>query len=471
MTTFLLLANLALAAPQSATVAAGADATAVAWIVEGADGVRVAACADDGVAPDAAVDGRWSCPALPLTAGDRVGFVRNGRVVDAGDWTGSGPCFATLAGGKVTLATSGAEQAPVSGARSRGAQSLVVVRVRGLGEDAPSPMVRLQGASGSVQLACRDDGGFPDVERNDGQPGCVGAFAEPTARVALDNAAELGSVTWAGPGGLRYLTVDVAQRSLTTGSFALRLRPPAKDLDIPIPEPVVVEQAPPAPVQVDAVPPPAPAPAPAPRPDPSASSGPPGGRPDPLRPDAPASAQGWRWPSLAVSAALGALLAWGAARVPRRLPHGVAALPRPAALPGWPALEGAQAARVKDVADGARSALAALTRTHRVLLVRDSAEDAPAPHGHATFVATDRDRVVLEDAARALARADGAPLVVLVVGADTVTDAGGVAGDPLAQLANGLPSGVPLLAVVGPDARCGLPCTDVDLAPSAVVTP
>lgn len=448
MTTFLLLTKLALAAPQPATVAAGADATAVAWIVEGGDGVRVAACADDGVAPDAAADGIWACPPIPLTAGDRVGFVRNGRVVDAGDWTGTGPCFATLAGGKVTLAASGAEQTPLSGATPHGGQNLVVVRVRGLGAEAPSPMVRLQGASGSVQLSCRDDGGFPDVERNDGQPGCVGAFAEPTARVALDNAAELGNVTWTGTDALRYLTIDAAQNALSTGMFPLRLRPPAKELDIPIPEPVVVAPAP------GSVPP-----------------APPSGRPDPLRPDAPASAEGWRWPSLAVSAALGALLAWGAARVPRRLPHGVASLPRPTALPGWPALEGAQAVRVVDVAVAAQVALASLARTHRVLLVRGSGEDAPAPHGHATFVATDRDRVVLEDAARALARADGAPLVVLVIGADAVTDAGGVAGDPLVQLANGLPTGVPLLAVIGPDARCGLPCTDVDLAPAAVVAP
>ena len=448
MTTFLLLTKLARAAPQPAIVAAGADATAVAWIVEGADGVRVAACVDDGVAPDAAVDGLWACPSLPLTAGDRVGFVRNGRVVDAGDWTGNGPCFATLVGGKVTLATSGAEQAPVSGATSHGALNVVVVRVRGLGADAPSPMVRLQGAAGSMQLSCRDDGGFPDVERNDGQPGCVGAFAEPTARVALDNAAELGNVTWTGTDALRYLTIDVAQNALNTGAFPLRLRPPAKELDIPIPEPVVVAPAP------GNVPP-----------------APPSGRPDPLRPDAPASAEGWRWPSLAVSAALGALLAWGAARVPRRLPHGVASLPRPAALPGWPALEGAQAVRVVDVTAAAHAALTSLARTHRVLLVRGPGEQTSAPHGYATFVATDRDRVVLADAARVLAGGAGAPLAVLVVGADAVTDAGGVAGDPLVQLASGLPSGVPLLAVIGPDARCGLACADVVLAPLAVVAP
>jgi hypothetical protein len=94
--------------------------------------------------------------------------------------------------------------------------------------------------------------------------------------------------------------------------------------------------------------------------------------------------------------------------------------------------------RAPDPDAAAAQSLAALVRTHRVLFVPRPGTPVPSVAGHAVYACEGSDRLVIEDAARALAAQDGAPLAVLVVGSSTVQDPGGVAGHPLVLLADGI---------------------------------
>lgn len=438
----LLLAWVAIAAAAPVWVAPGDMASSVIVLVDAADGVRAAACAD-GAAPDRGpADGRWACGDLRARSGDRVGLLLEGGLTDAGTWSGGEALVVDASGARTVLAgrTDALPAAAPSATGRREPRGAVVVRVEGVPSGAAPPLVRLMGGARAVELGCGDDGTFPDTVVNDGSLGCVGVFDGSDADVRLD-AREVGHATWSDHGALRFLRVDATTGRVDTAPFALRVGPgPTADAPSAADAPAPSNPGP------DAPPPGPDGPRPSPSPEPS------------LRPDAPPDASGGRWPAIAVGLVLGAAGAAWLARPPRGLPPGVELLPSAPLFDGGPVAGGPPAGiRAEAPQRVAAQLLPLLARTHRVLFVAPTETQVTPVLAHPVYRIAETDRIAVEDAARALARRPGAPLAVLVVGAGTVTDRGGVAGAPLALLSDGIGDRAWLVVVAEPDADLPMP--------------
>lgn len=436
----------AAAAPLPVKVAGVGDARALQVLLQaqGADPLLLD-CNDAARAPDPAADGVWSCAPAELASGTwAVSVLRDGVLLDAGLVTATGGPDVTglwiaVDGRRAAVSTAGSGPAGAP-TEARGPGAVLVVQVTGY----PLPGAPVV-AVGPAQLACRDDGQFPDAAMNDQTPTCAGAVGPgPLPLVLQTNAGErldLGTLP-AADGPIRHATVAYPTRAVSTAPFALAWpAPPA--------EAALARAAEPPPVEADAPPTEAEA---APR---DAAAGSAAAR----RPAMGATGPGlgiWPWLALAV----GAVGGWGAAQLRRRPlpePAGLVRQPGPPLFPGGPSTaERRVALRSDDLAATTRALVAALAGGHRVVLIAPPGlEPAPVP-GPGLWTASTHDADVLAEGLGALARTPGAPLAVVIAGLGTVEDRGSVAGDPLATVADALgPSG--FLALVLPGESGGPP--------------
>jgi len=139
--------------------------------------------------------------------------------------------------------------------------------------------------------------------------------------------------------------------------------------------------------------------------------------------------------ALAVAFLLG--VGWNRGR--RRVPRGLEQMPAmglgadgptPTDGPAWVSMPSA----CSDLA----SVVNRFAVRYRTVLVADASEVGFSTSGHPSFVANSPDRLEVERMARALSRTDGAPVVVLVCCASTLTDPGAIQPPPVVALADGL---------------------------------
>lgn len=474
MSLWILLSSAVLAAPPTARVSGAGGARAVAVLFERGETVYGVGCNDAGVAPDVSPDGIHTCGPIPVSTGEaRIGVLRDGRLVDLGASTiGGDGVIVRLDGGAAVLAGDASElPAPRAGA-PQPAVTTAFVRVRGAPEG-QAPVLRLQGPAGSSELVCRDDGVFPDNDRNDGEHGCAGPAPGDGGEVLLNGtgAGSFGKVSW-GPGPFAFLQVDVDARTARSESFALPgfapdtivVATPPESMETPVPpeppEPPEgsspgAEPAPPRPPGEDQPP------------QPPGADGP-EGSPTPRPPQAShspvASREVGTLPPFALVAALllGGVGSWAWRRRAHRLPANLRPLPAPALLPGGPSLaERGGVLRTDDPGALAAALLPILARHRRVVVVGD----APLPEvpDGPVYRAARGDWEEIEASVRTLARAPGAPVAVLVIG-DALADVGAVAPSPARKLRDGLPAGV-WLGIVTPTAPEGVPVWDVPAGP------
>ncbi len=442
--------SLAHAAPLQVEIAGVAQGAGVVAIVRSATGVVAVGCADDGVVPDAAIDGRWTC-ALADVSGESVAVsaVVDGSALEGGILQGSGglaPSVAALqvARGVVTLSGDPSDLSPVAPSAPSPAVTLVVVRVIAAGTQA-APVVTLTTVNGSTQLACRDDGRFPDVTRNDAEPACAGSADDLSMEVGIQTSSgkytEFGRVEWAS-GPIHYVTLDVAQTSASTVAFPLAL--PLETADDGDPTKAGRGDPPPSP-------------------SPNASPG------AALTVSPTVSPGGWRSGIQSAAAGLsrfaGALwllgftgivtvagLGWRRAAPRRaRVQTGLRRHPSPQLLAGGPSW--AEPAAVLETIDPVAFAgdfISILARERRVVLVLPAGVELPAAGPCSVWVATIPDWAPVLAGVVALADTEGPELAVLVVGADTLLDAGAVAPGAVQKLMAGLPAGVWLGVVTRP---------------------
>jgi hypothetical protein len=479
--------GVALAAAPGVRVAGVDGARALTLLIGNGEGVAAAACNDAGGAPDDAPDGVWTCGPLPPTpAAVRLALVRDGRLLDVGESPIPPAGLALVVTGSAVALSADLSVLPAP--RSVPAAPrvpTVVARVVGL-EPGPSPVVRLRGSGGETQLACRDDGSFPDAVRNDGQPGCAGAAPGAAMQVLLNGAdgqaVAFGDVSWDPGAAVGFLTLHVATKSVDTASFALLpfgSSPDAGEAPGGVPGPpgeggrapdagspgdagtaggLPPAGAPPAGASQGGVPPAGGTPVPpggvapagtGPQPAPESLRAPVGSR---------AAAPDGLGPPLAVAllAGLGLVGGWVLVRSRSRLPASLRVLPAPPLLPGGPTLaDHAVAVQAADVAGVGGALLLALAHHRRVVVVASASTPLPLVGDGPVYTSMGHDCEEVEAATRALARTAGPAVAVLVLG-DILSDDGAVAPAALRQLREGLPVGVWLGVVTAGDLPEGL---------------
>jgi hypothetical protein len=413
------------AEPPAAYVRGAGAVRAMALLIE-RDGVVAAVRCHDGV--DDPADGDWVCAPLPPVVGTtRLGLVRDGRALDGGELGLSGAdLYVEVRGGALLVGASPFDGPGAPVAPSPGLPTLLA-RVTGANEGS-APVLRLQGAGGSSEIWCRDDGVFPDRIRNDGEQGCAGPApgatlsgrwgAEVFLNAADGSSRSFGPVTWEPTAAVGFATLDVVNGALDPAAFPIPgIAPDAKpESEAPVPIPVSPE-------------------APTPPPPPPEDRG-----PAPVDTRAPVETRGLPPLALVAAALLGGLgvvaLRWRTRRLPRSLvPH-----PSPAMYPGGPTFsEPAVWLKSADPAAVVRAVLPILARTRRVVFVAGDLVIPPVDGPVYRCTATDCEAV--EAAARALARTPGPPLTVLLL-EGSLDDQGAVAPDPAGRLRDGLPATV-----------------------------
>ncbi len=172
-----LLALPALAqAPLTPTVLAVGEARSVVVLTSAG---AAALCRDDGQQGDPVPgDGQWRCPSLAWAPErDALGVMLDGRRLvraQAVAPTLSGRVSLTLDGGRLR-AEPGTPEPGAPGTAKPPVPALVIDVDRG--ESRQAWILEVAAASGSGQLACHDDGDFPDAARNDDVPVCAGTAA------------------------------------------------------------------------------------------------------------------------------------------------------------------------------------------------------------------------------------------------------------------------------------------------------
>ena len=144
------------------------------------------------------------------------------------------------------------------------------------------------------------------------------------------------------------------------------------------------------------------------------------------------------------------------------LPPGVQPAPPAAILPGLPPSSTPLILRAPSVTGGLTGLLPRLSGW-RLLIVGAS---PPVASGGPVLVATDPDRLTVEDAVLSLARQPGLPLLVILAGGDALRDPGSLTGHPAIRMAEALPDGVRLVAVLA-DAEPGWGWSEYPLPGSA----
>lgn len=390
---------------------------------EGSNGLLVSPCNDAGEAPDAAPDGIWSCPPLEAPA-ERIAVLKDGRL-------SVGVCKdpKVLLLSERGLSCGGSLPAPVAGPRI-GPAPQVLVRLRAESTGG-TPVLGLESPAGRAELACRNDGHFPDDRRNDDQFGCAGNVLGDTVKLVYNGGKgqrkELGELQWEAGTWLRYASVDTDGGALSTELF-----------------PVVMQEES------------APTSAPAAQPQPN-------GQPAPAPPGAPMEsppAEPYRWPALVMTGILCFAGGWWLRRPPSRLPSGLVALP---SEPLFPGLEVARPAILRG-----EEPLVLLNRLlpqlsgRRVVLLGEMPRQVPPTVQ--VYGCPERDRLRVEESIQALARMPGLPLAVILRG-DVLEDPGAVAGHPAQKLAETLPVGSWIFAILGREEK-GWGWTEVEVPSS-----
>lgn len=226
---FLLWFTMAHAAPTEVRVYGLGSPRAVQAVARTAAGPVIASCNDAKKGTDSAVDGTWTCDALALDKLEAdILIMADSALLDAGrvKWTAgetSPIALVRVQGMSVSISTDKKLPAPRAGAVAAGPAATLVVRVLGYSGDG-APMVALGSSAGGQELSCRDDGRFPDRTMNDGQPTCLGAYLglKTDVVIATGNGERVpfGTATWTG-GAVRYLTLDVPTKRLSTRAFDL----------------------------------------------------------------------------------------------------------------------------------------------------------------------------------------------------------------------------------------------------------
>ncbi len=369
----------------------------------GFDGeLRIAPCGDDAAAPDSAVDGVWTC-ALP------DGLEAAAVLVDGRLWElpPAGPVVVAVEeGGRVRTSTDPATL-PKRTAVPSPPRGVLVARLRGYA-DPGAPMLAI---GGGAQLACHDDGHFPDRAMNDGEQTCIGVAA-PVSELVVQggsgHAVRVPPVT-PGAGPVAWLQIDAAARTASAEPF-----------ELPWPNAVPVAAAPP--------------------PNSSGAAGPSGSpQGTPAGPPKLLTPVLGPWPWIAGIAGSVGVAAWIRRRErPVALP--LRALAAPPALPGGPPA----GAVARLLGEGfAPWLVEALVADARVVVV-----DVAVPPLRGVWVADDPDWRAVLAGVRALADTPGAP-VTIVANAAALADPGDVAPDAVGKLARRLPPGVGLLLLGG----------------------
>ena len=386
---------------------AGAEGSRSLLLLGERDGVLEAtACNDGGQAPDAAPDGHWTCE---IPSGDRLALLRDGRLIEL-------PCTApqSLLLGKKDIACDVALPEPKTATASVSAPQ-ILVRVQVPGEGG-TPVLALEGERGRVELACRNDGRFPDATRNDEEFGCAGVAPGDRLKLVLNagdgSHRQLGELSWPAAPPLRFAQIDVLQGKSENTSFTASLSPPEVVGPPTAPTPPTAPAPPP-----ESTPPSPPPPVPVPMESPQAA---------PHRPLA-----------LGITFVLG-LLGGLWMRRPARLPATLR--PLPVQVAGLPPIVGPSILRGISAAE-----LLDRLHSHRVLLVGEQV----LPTGVQGWLCADADLQEVQDAAAALARSPGLPIAVVLC--QPLQDPGGVAGNPATKLAESLPDGSLCLALLPPD--------------------
>jgi hypothetical protein len=436
----ILVAALASAAAPVARVGGAKGVRALSVLLQRGDEVAGIPCNDEGSEPDRAPDGIFTCGPLPPNLGTvRLGVVRDGALLDAGEIEILGDIAARLEGGVVILGDASILPGALPGAPSAATPTLFV-RVSGSGSG-PAPVVRAIGPAGAVEVSCRDDGVFPDRQRNDAEHGCAGPSPGARAELAV-NARPAGAATWAAGESFHFLTLDLAAGKAHTDAFDL---PPFAPLPVvadpvPVPLPPPPEPEPgaptshvPPPLVVPETPPPPVAPGDAPAPEAPSHS--------------PVASRTFQTPPLALVLALalgaGGVLAW--TRRARALPRSLVPLPAPALVAGGPDPAAGPVALRCDDPDALFLHLLPLIARHRRVVVVGGPDAPPVADGP-VYRSTSDDWEEVEASVRALCRAPGPPVAVLV-SPDALTDAGAVRAAPLPRLATAVPQGVWLIVV------------------------
>lgn len=393
-------------------------------------------------------DGVWTCPAGALPAElEALGVLVDGqRLSQLTDVTlGESPAAVVIERQGEALRVSTSPLAPrEGGGGARPGAAVLMVEVRT--GDASAPRLAVQSARGSDELACQDDGRFPDPVANDGVRTCAGLVEDGAVTLTLRLPGQapqaLGELSWPPEVGLRQVRID--ERGAAVSSWPILDRAAAQ---APRREDAPRVQGPP--------------------------QGAPGGSGAPGAPQQPGGQMqvtpqtGPDRLQLTLAGVLALTLfgvGWRIGRArPGPIPH-ARALPPPPALPGAPA--GSVIFRVP--ADQISSAMAwlagRLSATRPVLVVETDPRTLGAIQtGGAVLAATSPDVDDVLEAATAVARrAIAAP--ALLVRSGTLSWAGGLGNTPEATLLAGLPSGVILVIVQGAEpAPVALP--EVTLTP------
>ena len=155
----------------------------------------------------------------------------------------------------------------------------------------------------------------------------------------------------------------------------------------------------------------------------------------------------YQTPALALTGIFGIACGWWLARPLRRWPRVLEPLPVDPLFnsldPGQPTILRGMALRTLLEALGGR----------RVVVVGSANERVPADRE--VLRCTSGDRLVVEEAITALGKMPGAPLAVVLVGADALSDPGAVAGHPAEKLAKSLPPGSWIFALLGEEPGWG----------------
>jgi hypothetical protein len=414
-----------------------AGSAAAVWL-KGGEAEQFAACNDAGTAPDAAADGVYTCgPLAGLAPPTELFLLHESGVAAAGDALDGGATRLHLGLDGATLRVETSRPA-APGTGAGGAGRLLLIHLVGA-PSGPLPMLTLSSPSGSTQLRCRDDGGFPDLVRNDNQPGCSGRVLTPTASLSMNSSAgprSLGALPTSGE--LLWVRVDATAGTITPETEAIPL--PGRDLPPSSPPPPPGEPTPPPGTPTL----------------PAGEVSPPSGAAS--EPPPPPVASGLAWLGAAVLA-IAAAFAWRRKASRNPLPSCLEPVTPRTGEAALPTLEG-KGLIVEGVSALAAGEvlLARAAATRRVILVAHGAV-APPTDTAGVWRSSCVDSLKIARAAGQLASTPGAPVAVVVVGADIVRDPGAIDPHPLANLLGALAPGIWLGVAVTPGeaADCELP--------------
>ncbi len=362
------------------------------------DGAGAAAlCADDGAGADPVPgDGIWACGATAPGPG-RLAVVLDGRRAFGADWPEAIPSGdLTLALGADGLAVQTGRPAAGAAGEPRLARPFFAIDID-RGAKRQAWVLEVSGSGEKTQIACADDGAFPDAARNDQVPTCAGVGLHGAVDLRLRTPSEFKS---------HRLEVGPDEALLQGRWTASGLQPTDRALLAPPeqPEPPA-EQLPP--------------------PTPTGGSG-----PQPTAPRGLATAW-WLLGLLAVGG-----LGWGIGRRGRRrrgLPTGLERVLPEGGLCRRPSWE---------------EAWAAVDLGLPVVLVADEVVAPPGRWRTPVLRAGSRDVLDLLDSLAGLARTDPLrPPAVLVGGPDVLVHPGGLGVGPLEVLEQHLPAGVTCVVV------------------------